>query len=355
MSKICACLFDTPILTIPAHPCLKVDSAESLSSSLIEEHSNQDIIEPTETITEPDAPTADTSISSNSDSDRSFSLDSSWLSESNYEIINMRRMMTTAQHGRYICPNDECSYKCESPVLLNIHVRKNHVDLFGAPLKRQEMKIFLEPVSVGATEILDNNNEPQSSHTEEENDPIQQESEEISYEVSSYCVMLQFIDDENVELIQDVPKILISKNSAIKVEQPVPKPVKGLKRSRSRSNSVSSDSSSSVPKKKKAKIASTGNAIITVIKKENLDDSDANSEMKFNRSMDPKNTSGFVSKSDKERTIEKMRRLQSGRSNGTYVQCCVVLCAKWRYIEGCEDPSQIPDNWECKMNTNILR
>ena len=109
------------------------------------------------------------------------------------------------------------------------------------------------------------------------------------------------------------------------------------------------------PKKKKAKIASTGNAIITVIKKENLDDSDANSEMKFNRSMDPKNTSGFVSKSDKERTIEKMRRLQSGRSNGTYVQCCVVLCAKWRYIEGCEDPSQIPDNWECKMNTNILR
>ena len=339
-----------------AHPWPKVDSAETLSSSLIEEHANQDIIEPSETITEPDAPTADTSISSNSDSDRSFSLDSSWLSESNYEIINMRRMMTTAQHGRYICPNDECSYKCESPVLLNIHVRKNHADLFGAPLKRQEMKIFLEPVSVGAAEILDNNIEPQSNHTEEETNPFQQESEEISNEESRDCVMLHFIGDENVELIQDLPKILISTNSAIKVKQPVPKPVKGLKRSRS--NSVSSDSSSGVPQKKKAKIASspaTGNTIITMIKKENLDDSDAKSEMKFIRSMDPKNTSGFGSRSDKERTIEKMRRLQSGKSNGTYVQCCVGSCAKWRYIEGCEDPSQLPDNWECKMNTNILR
>ena len=60
-------------------------------------------------------------------------------------------------------------------------------------------------------------------------------------------------------------------------------------------------------------------------------------------------------KTDRERTIEKMRMLQSGKSYGTYVQCCLASCEKWRFLEGCEDPSQIPDNWQCSMNTNILR
>merc|ERR1712173_493976 len=50
-------------------------------------------------------------------------------------------------------------------------------------------------------------------------------------------------------------------------------------------------------------------------------------------------------KTAREKTIEKMRLLQTGKSNGTYVQCSLKACGKWRYLDGLEDPSAVPDNW----------
>ena len=63
---------------------------------------------------------------------------------------------------------------------------------------------------------------------------------------------------------------------------------------------------------------------------------------------------GELEKSDRERTIEKMRLLQKGKSNGTYVQCSLKRCRKWRYLDGCEDPSSLPDTWQCRLHPDPL-
>ena len=54
--------------------------------------------------------------------------------------VKMKRHMITAIQGRYICPSATCSFKCESKVILNIHVRKRHVDMFGSQLRKEKMK-----------------------------------------------------------------------------------------------------------------------------------------------------------------------------------------------------------------------
>ena len=59
-------------------------------------------------------------------------------------------------------------------------------------------------------------------------------------------------------------------------------------------------------------------------------------------------------KTAREKTIEKMRLLQKGKSNGTYVQCSLRRCGKWRYVEGCEDPSSLPEKWHCKLHPDPL-
>ena len=47
---------------------------------------------------------------------------------------------------------------------------------------------------------------------------------------------------------------------------------------------------------------------------------------------------------------EKLRNLQLQRAGGTYVQCCKETCKKWRFLTEYEDPSLVPEYWECSMN-----
>lgn len=282
-----------------------VASAEQLSSSLIEEHGKNN--------------TSNISTNSHSPSD------SSWLSENNYDVINMRRLMTTAEQGRYICPNEECSFKCESKVLLNIHIRKRHQDMFGLPVKRQQMMIYLEPVSISgyydvfrpeeSQELLDGRNLDHDCEDQDTNFVLEKEKH-------NHTILLNFTDDKDIPMIANIPK--------------------SLKR---RSSIGSEENDKNPPKKRKPYIQ---NKVLenTIIKTENLLDtiSEIKKEKIENQSKE------MV----REKTIEKMRFLQSGKSNGTYVQCSLERCGKWRYLEGYEDPSQIPDIWECSMNPNPL-
>nr|XP_054769078.1 titin homolog [Lytechinus pictus] len=60
----------------------------------------------------------------------------------------------------------------------------------------------------------------------------------------------------------------------------------------------------------------------------------------------------------------KMRRRKSGRSKkqkfegrnievlGTWVQCTNKDCMKWRYLSDITDPSHVPDEWTCEMNSD---
>ena len=247
--------------------------------------------------------------------------DTSWLSESNYEVINQRRLKTTAENGRYICPNHECSFKCESKVLINIHVRKRHSDMFGEPIKRQEMKIFLEPVSIHSMDQKVSNDDELSNTREN------QTSKSVAY---------TFVDDADVPRIEHIQK--------------------SLKRSKPDDDSfLLDDKENEVRPAKRIKLDNRKHKvdILKNIKKEK--DVEAPNQVKYKTNLKMIKKENEVNKTDRERTIEKMRMLQSGKSYGTYVQCCVESCEKWRFLEGCEDPSQIPDNWQCSMNTNILR
>ncbi|KAH9490079.1 hypothetical protein Btru_035171 [Bulinus truncatus] len=38
---------------------------------------------------------------------------------------------------------------------------------------------------------------------------------------------------------------------------------------------------------------------------------------------------------------------------GTWVQCSNSICNKWRYLKDIEDPQQVPENWECRMNSDV--
>ena len=296
-----------------------VASAEQLSSSLIEEHeqnndSNNVSRRPKDISTSSHNNSADT--------------DSSWLSDKNYEAINMRRLMTAAGKGRYICPKEKCSFKCESKVLINIHIRKRHQDIYGLPVKKQQMMIFLEKVSVSS--YFDDSNSEEKNRKEHEareieNIDVDQENLDIVEEdFHKNLVVLKHIDDK------DIPKITNI--------------IKSLKRKYQTESLEKGEDKETVKLAKRRKLDYQDNVFKTIFKTENIPG--IKNGKKENQ---PKQND-----IEREKTVEKMRFLQSGKSNGTYVQCSLEGCGKWRYLEGCEDPSQIPDTWECSMNPNLL-
>ena len=55
----------------------------------------------------------------------------------------------------------------------------------------------------------------------------------------------------------------------------------------------------------------------------------------------------------RQKNVEKMRNLQREKfeeTGGTYVQCCNKKCKKWRFLKEFEDPSLVPEYWDCSMN-----
>ena len=63
------------------------------------------------------------------------------------EVISLEpdeRFKTTAQFGRYICPEPECNLKSGTRDDLKIHVGDNHPGLLDASIRKQKMMIFLD-------------------------------------------------------------------------------------------------------------------------------------------------------------------------------------------------------------------
>ena len=55
----------------------------------------------------------------------------------------------------------------------------------------------------------------------------------------------------------------------------------------------------------------------------------------------------------KSSTADKIKNLHKEKAEGTYVQCCVEECKKWRFLTEFEDPSNVPEYWECSMNKDL--
>ena len=47
-----------------------------------------------------------------------------------------------------------------------------------------------------------------------------------------------------------------------------------------------------------------------------------------------------------------MRQLQKVETHGTYVQCSLENCKKWRFLPEYDDTAVVPENWMCSMNSN---
>ena len=52
----------------------------------------------------------------------------------------------------------------------------------------------------------------------------------------------------------------------------------------------------------------------------------------------------------KSTTVDKIKNLHKEKAEGTYVQCCVEECKRWRFLTEFEDPSEVPEYWDCSMN-----
>ena len=327
-------LFSSP----PPPICVisSVASAEALSTSILDEHDSSDfeLTQENDVVQEEidvvDNPIVDTLVDEKKDETEDVkedeknvsvsSLDNSWLSDDNYEVIHRRRLMNTAENGRYVCPapEPECSFKCESKVLLSIHVRKKHNEMFGSPFRKQKMMIYLDPV------IVDREVEVETDDTD-----IEHEEERPDVEDRKF-VKLTFVKDKDI--VHHIHNIVRgTKRSKPDTEQEtVERPAKKIK--------VEKPSPVATPTEQKPTVTVKKEILKNLVRRIKEEAPEESSDCK----------------SDRERTIEKMRFLQSGRSYGTYVQCSLESCGKWRYLEGCEDPSMVPDTWQCSMNPNIL-
>lgn len=61
----------------------------------------------------------------------------------------------------------------------------------------------------------------------------------------------------------------------------------------------------------------------------------------------------------KKKNIEKLKRLQQkavevNKREGTFIQCGNEKCLMWRLVKEYHDPSNVPDDWVCSMNMDVL-
>ena len=444
--------------------------------------------------------------------------------------VKMKRHMITAVQGRFICPSENCEFKCESKVILNIHVRKRHIDMFGSPVRKEKMKIrlskneippeLLETISQSENktvpvqgfraegsfseinkqnlpfnkaettrngqykvatiiaekveavpsagimkknsgesfpidptphiaEILNNTPEKNYRDTPSSTEPIIPEIKkkeieppaqidlitsstheldnickdvyedmEIGYELEQETideniskVAIFYPQDnfhisstpnmdgplpnekeidtlrteepisieplkKNVELEQSIGQITSStskcrvtveeKNSttpAKEIQLPIKIPTSSIL-NQSKSPEPTLKKVPNTPKNITPQNSSIGSR---GVKRKTLCDTEnkhSNTEIENTPSMPAKKLcldmfgkgKGKVTNKEnevhKEKAVEKMRKLQKGKSDGTYVQCSKKSCQKWRFLPEFEDPALIPENWECSMNEN---
>ncbi|XP_046375768.2 PC4 and SFRS1-interacting protein-like [Haliotis rufescens] len=56
-------------------------------------------------------------------------------------------------------------------------------------------------------------------------------------------------------------------------------------------------------------------------------------------------------KSEEKTSLKKKMSERELEDVGTWVQCVNSYCLKWRFLQNISDPLEIPDRWECRMNT----
>lgn len=131
-----------------------------------------------------------------------------------------------------------------------------------------------------------------------------------SGENSDYSKALTIISDQSLQIKFTSPVKKFNPPNQTKPDLQTPKP-KMLKNS---GNGKDDENSSRLPKKRQRKSAES--------------DSDSDSYMRTKQSK-PANFSGPV-----------------------WVQCENVGCQKWRKLKDCTDPSEVPEEWMCSMNTD---
>jgi len=66
-------------------------------------------------------------------------------------MIATKRAMVVATTGRYLCPDHSCQFRCEASEILNIHVRNKHRELWGTPVRKQKMAVWLSSENIEAS------------------------------------------------------------------------------------------------------------------------------------------------------------------------------------------------------------
>lgn len=66
-------------------------------------------------------------------------------------MIATKRAMVVATTGRYLCPDHSCQFRCEASEILNIHVRNKHRELWGTPVRKQKMALWLSSENIDAS------------------------------------------------------------------------------------------------------------------------------------------------------------------------------------------------------------
>lgn len=233
--------------------------------------------------------------------------------EAEVEIICLEpeeRLKTIAQFGRFVCPDPDCNLKYGTRIEIKIHVGEKHPGLLEANIRKQEMMIFLdkfEDPNRNTTGGEDIGERDDNSSTQNEAAASNNAEDDASVDIVMRPLVEIYIKEEMEELVT---------------------------RKRSRDDSEMAEELEELIPKKRSRLDPG-------VSKEVLLPTEISSQ-------------DSEEKTAREKTIEKMRWLQSGKSNGTYVQCSLKGCGKWRYLEGWEDPSAVPDNWICRMNPDPL-
>ena len=230
------------------------------------------------------------------------------------EVINLEpeeRLKTIAQFGRYICPDPDCNFKCGAKVDIKVHVGDSHPGLLNANIRRQEMMIILDkPENLLSQKSGERDGKDYNSLTQKKVAAGKAADNNSSLNI----VMRPLVEIYIKEEMEDFEELITRK--------------------RGRNDSEVSEELEELIPKKRTRLDSS-------LSKEEVPSLEISSQ-------------DSEEKTAREKTIEKMRLLQTGKSNGTYVQCSLKGCGKWRYLDGLEDPSSIPDTWVCRMNPDPL-
>jgi len=161
----------------------------------------------------------------------------------------------------------------------------------------------------------------------------------------------QKIKGEKEEALKQIP---VNKRQSLpaKIETPKTKKLKSVTLSTPKENNVGLVGFDSVYKSLKCK--STPRQSLCDKRKSLLDVFETNA-VKSNKKM--KKNDSLTDQEIKKKNIAKLKKLQQkevevNKREGTYIQCSKEKCLLWRLVQEYHDPSNVPDDWVCSMNSD---